>query len=80
MGCYPGKGKISLAVAEDGGGGIQSTQKVTQGFESLRRREIRRGEGIKKQGIKKVGGGSTAVHLIIWSFGSLFTVFVTLIQ
>lgn len=38
----------SLAVAEDGGGGVHSTQKVTQGFESLRREEIRRGERIDK--------------------------------
>lgn len=57
------------------GGRVQSTQEVTQRFESQRREEIRRSEGIERS---KRSGRVLQVDLIIWSFGSLFIIFVTL--
>lgn len=63
-------------VGCDGGEEIQSTQQVTERFESQRTGERRRGEGIERRSKR---GGVLHVDFIIWSFASLFTVFVTLV-
>lgn len=55
-------------VGCDGGEEIQSTQQVTERFESQRTGERRRGEGIERRSKRGGGGAARRLHNLVFCF------------